>query len=276
MPAAPVSASSSTMVSTRCFTWRSVLFLCCALVIPVQLSCSTAHSASLSKNAFLVLAAAMVDMAAADGKISEDEEQLIAKRFPITGEHNPVRIFTLDRSNLPHAIAQLRLDNEQAKQVLAFLALVAAEDGKLHAAESSLLQRHIEAQQSSISIDEIIRDSRQLQLLLRHKGVVLHLKELVAAEQTFFQQNEFYISASPYPPRTSPRPATWDNTAANGFRRLEWQPTGKIFATYWVDTSKTSFKATAIIDADNDGEYATYVAAKDNPAPRRITEKNIQ
>ena len=34
--------------------------------------------------------------------------------------------------------------------------------------------------------------------------------------------------------------------------------------------------AVVIIDADNDGEYATYVAAKENPTPRRITEKNIQ
>ena len=224
----------------------------------------------------VTVAAAMVEMAQASEGISHDEDWLLGTQFPIKGNPSPVLVFTLDRSNLPQSLANLNLDQQKSKQVLAFLALVAISDNHLQEEEKALFLRYQELQNDSPPFDDTIKIARKIQLKLRHKKIKEDLRELAEKVIEFHQENGYYPAAELYPSLDSQRPYRWNEEESGNFQLLDWKPKGSNFGCYKIETSENSFVATVVIDSDNDGVFATYTATHKNSESIRKTPKEIR
>ena len=106
--------------------------------------------------------------------------------------------------------------------------------------------------------------------------VPLNIKGIKQAIVAYEAYNDVFVSAEPYPPKSSGmKSKQWIPADAGGFSTVGWKPDGDVRGTYWVTTTVTNFTAYGIIDVDGDGEFATYIATiSENPnAP--ITGPNV-
>ena len=245
------------------------VFLLLILTLP-------AEAKSIGDEILITAAAAMVEIAQSSQGISRDEEWLIKTQFPLRRSINPVMLFTLDRTNLPLAMAQLKLTPKRAEKIMVFLGLVAIIDNEIQPEEKELLLRHYREHKSLTTFDDIIQQARKLQLKLRHKKLKEDLQNLAQAVLQYHKENGYYIATEQYPKKNSTRPYTWIEQQSGNFQILDWKPPGTNFGCFQVEASENTFTATAIIDVDNDGEFATYTTSHTSPESTRKTTREVQ
>ena len=247
-----------------------------ALIAMLFLNPAIAKPKAESDNSILFMAAALVKMAQQDGVIDSKEENLLKNEFPLQERANPVAVFTLDQSNLLNSIALLNLNDRKKRGFLTFLSLVALADGKVEPAEKEMLTNAIDALLPTLTPDSLFGSAKNLQYLILHRELKLTLKNIAEAQMLRGKNGESYISATLYPATNSRVPQPWVKSDSGNFKELDWTPPSEVVGMYWIDTNENGFDAKGIIDADGDGQFATYTANQENTSPKRETDSNIQ
>ena len=112
-------------------------------------------------------------------------------------------------------------------------------------------------------------------LNLLRAEVPAHLKAIKRQQEAYMQLYDVYVSCAAYPKGPSDPPKQWKIGDSGGFKTIGFNPGTEVRGTYMVSTSSVDFTAIGIIDADNDGVYATYIATKSENPNYPVTAPDI-
>jgi len=230
-------------------------------------------AATLPNNTMLIMAASLVEMAQQDGKITEEEHNLLKNKFPLNTDTDPVAVFTLDKSNLPSSVASLSIDIKQKESFLHLLGLVSIIDGKISQEEMDYLLRHKEAQKDNqiqqTEIKTYLKQSRKLLNRIQHEPVLETMKAISASQMKYHKRYKRFFSASLCPNYKSDPAIEWE-TCKTQYSNFPWVTPTSVTGSYKIEGSKSAFVITGVVDIDGDGQYATYVSTHSNPTPKRM------
>ena len=245
-------------------------------LLPLVMAMSTKVSAEPLKGKEMVtIAATLVEMAQQDGVLSDKEHSLLAQKFPLQENTDPVLVFTLDRSNLPQSVLSLNMGEKQKESILHLLALVAIIDGQLTTPEKNYLNRFLttDEESSKAMLKSILASAQKLYNRIQHEPVLETMKTLVDAQKKYHSRHKKYMSTTLCPQKSASQSIPWD-ICKSQFANLPWVIPEKVQGSYKMEGTQNAFVITGVIDIDGDGVAATYVSTHTNPIPKRIGNPN--
>ena len=228
----------------------------------------------LQDTSMVAIAAALVDMAQQDGRISEKEHTLIAEKFPLKENTDPVLVFTLDKQKLPQTILNLQLDTQQQQSILHVLGLVSLVDGQVTKPEKDyLLQFLSQEEEKERAFKDILLHAQKLYNRIQHEPMLTTMEELAEAQKKYHTLHKKYLSTTICPKSSASQSISWDVCKAQ-FANFPWVIPESVIGSYKMEATQNAFVITGTIDIDGDGIAATYVSTHTVPKPKRIGNPN--
>ena len=236
----------------------------------IALWTSKLQAEPLQDNSMIAIAAALVEMAQQDGAISEKEHRLIAEKFPLKENTDPVLVFTFDKKNLPESILEIHSDKQQQQSILHVLALVSIVDGQLTTPEKEYLLRFLGKEEDKAkAIKDILLQAQKLYNRIQHEPMLETMEQLAEGQKKYHARHKKYLSTTICPHSSASQSIPWDICKAQ-FANFPWVIPPSVVGSYKMEATQSAFVITGTIDIDGDGIAATYVSTHTVPKPKRI------
>lgn len=233
----------------------------------------SAHAEPLQQQTMVTIAASLVEMASQDGVINDKERNLLATKFPLKEQVDPVLVFTLNRSNLPQSMSLLDITTQQKEGFLHFMGLVALVDGQISNKEKDYFTKHKTAfsdpKIQNTDTKEYFMQSQKILNRIQHEPMLDTMRELARAQKKYHKIHKRYLSTKTCPQQTASSTIAWKECKAQ-FANFPWVTPDTVHGSYKMEGTKNAFVITGTIDIDGDGTSATYVSTHTAPSPKRI------
>ncbi|MAA78839.1 MAG: hypothetical protein CL916_06230 [Deltaproteobacteria bacterium] len=237
----------------------------------------SAHAEPLQQQTMVTIAASLVEMASQDGVINDKERTLLATKFPLKEQVDPVLVFTLDRSNLPEIMGTLDISTQQKEGFLHFMGLIALVDGQITNQEKKYFMQHKavfpDPKIQNSDIQEYFMQSQKILNRIQHEPMLETMRELAKAQKKYHKIHKRYLSTKICPQQTASSTISWKECKAQ-FANFPWVAPDSVQGSYKMEGTKNAFVITGTIDIDGDGVSATYVSTHTAPSPKRIGNPN--
>ena len=231
----------------------------------------------LQQRTMVTIAASLVEMASQDGVINKKERTLLAEKFPLKEETDPVLVFTLDKKKLPSTMAGMNISTQQREGFLHFLGLVAIVDGEFNEKEKSYFLSYKKAfadpKIQNTDTKEYLLQSQKIFNRIQHEPMLETMKELAKAQKKYHKTHKKYLSTKICPQQTASSTILWE-ACKTQFSSFPWVIPDSVQGSYKMEGTKNAFVITGTIDIDGDGTAATYVSTHTAPFPKRIGNPN--
>ena len=230
-----------------------------------------------------LLAASFVlsaDLAEADGKVTVEEREVIDRSFGRSGRHFGLltfrKMFTMSLEEAQETWKKAKKKDKE--EIFQLFYKVAGSDHDVSRKEAAWLKSYGKGLGIKGDPKEL---AKQFSYEVSRSEVPTNIKAIKTAQIQYESAYSAFVNCDEYPPRGGSKAKQWIVSSSGGFETINWQPDGDVRGSYSVKTTGggsgqlSDFTIIGVIDADGDGEYATYTATKSTNPTSPTTRKDV-